>query len=172
MLKKLNKACNIYIHQLNMNLKLNLIVIIFLFNQVNGLTQDITSIKSKETDKVSNQKIQISKYSGGRFGFSGIYLTLFSDSTYYYSCWLDNGFSFTDEGTFRTTKSYIILCSKEYFDKSLSRKKQKQAIFKNKPYRMIKNKILLFSEKEEKKDKDNYYSSYLTLHLENKKNNE
>jgi hypothetical protein len=134
--------------------------------EIEGFTQNIDIHRNWNSDTLQSQKIEILKYSGGRFGYSGIYLSLFSDSTYIYSCWLDNGFSFNDEGRYLIIDATITLCSNGYSKDKMNKKKNKHANFENETYRMEEDKILLYTEKQEKKDKSNFYSSYYTLYLD------
>jgi hypothetical protein len=56
-------------------------------------------------------KKQFDEYQGGRFGYSGVTLKLFSDSTYYFSEWNHTGRSIKDSGKWGKTNQYHYLNS-------------------------------------------------------------
>jgi hypothetical protein len=58
----------------------------------------------------TNEK-QFDEYHGGRFGYSGVALKLFSDSTYYYSEWNHTGRSIKDSGKWGKSNQYYYLNS-------------------------------------------------------------
>jgi hypothetical protein len=51
------------------------------------------------------------EYQGGRFGYSGVTLKLYSDSTYYYSEWNHAGQSIKDSGKWGKTNQHFYLNS-------------------------------------------------------------
>lgn len=132
-------------------------------------------IYSQETDTLNffdsltlNNKTIIAKYSGGRFGFSGTYLTLYSDSTYVQSGWLDNGYSYMQNGTFSRNDTLITLCLK--IDSTDSKSKSKRELKKIESaacntYRMRKEMILLYTKKQEKSKDADYFKTYMTLYI-------
>jgi hypothetical protein len=115
---------------------------------------------SQDTITTKNKWI-IASYSGGRSGYSGISLDLYSDSSYTYSGWSDGGHSWGDSGTYKRADSLIRLYPKKY----TSRKGYKKQITKNQGsvYRIQKNTILFYSIKEDKKD-PYFYKEYFTLY--------
>ncbi len=106
----------------------------------------------------------IANYTGGRFGYSSTRLILLSDSTFTYSSWLHTGHSWTDDGTFSRTDSTITLTSSQYKPKSKGSKKV-AANFENVTYRMTKDRILMYTEAEERSQDSSYVVSYKTLYL-------
>jgi hypothetical protein len=55
---------------------------------------------------------QFDVYQGGRFGYSGVTLKLYSDSTYYYSEWNHTGRSIKDNGKWGRRYDHYYLTSK------------------------------------------------------------
>ncbi len=51
------------------------------------------------------------EYQGGRFGYSGVTLKLYNDSTYYYSEWNHTGRSIKDSGKWRMANKHYYLNS-------------------------------------------------------------
>ena len=54
---------------------------------------------------------QFEEYQGGRYGYSGVNLKLYSDSTYYYSEWIHTGQSIKDSGKWKKINNHYYLNS-------------------------------------------------------------
>lgn len=148
------------IHKGKMKITLVISVLVIfcnsLFSQVPDLASD--SVKAKEIKTV------FAEYSGGRDMYSSVDLTLYTDSTFSYIYALHTGILVYDEGTYHLNDSIIILCSNGCSLKFL-KKKKKGCHFKCELYRMIDDKILLYTHEQEKEHKS-YYELYFTLDLE------
>lgn len=122
-------------------------------------------------DEIRNLKSKhiIAVYAGGRFGYSGEHLTLYSDSTYDYDKWLHTGHTTRDTGTFFRKDSAITLCSKDFYPNKKKRKKDFY-YFECASFRIRENKLLLYTEQQKKTDTLDYYATYFTLYLQPEKN--
>lgn len=132
---------------------------------VHGYAQNTLDSLNEETGRRTLDKKIIAEYSGGRFGFSSISLTLFMDSTYLYTSWLHTGESFTDKGTFSRSKTKIRLRSDSLISVKSHSGQRSYMVFDNKTYRLLDDKILLYSRRQEIFDRADYYATYFTLYL-------
>lgn len=105
----------------------------------------------------------IAEYLGGRYGFSVLSLTLYSDSSYLYTSWSHTGESYVDKGKFARHKSKINLRSDTVITLADIFGPRNIIVFKNNTYRVKENKILLYSRREELFDRHEFYETYYTL---------
>jgi len=127
--------------------------IIFILYSFIGYSQDTTKKKDKQV---------ISRYSGGELGLDELQLTLYSDSSYLYSCWNDDGQSWSFENMFRRTDSTIVLYSKDTILNNGH--KTGKVINDSSVYRAKNNTILFYSKEDEKKYPE--ISEFRTLYLD------
>jgi hypothetical protein len=125
-----------------------------------------------DTNRHALDKKVIAEYSGGRFGFSSISLTLYSDSTYLYTSWLHTGDSYEDQGIFSRSKSKIRLRSDTLITVKSFLGQRSFNAFDNKTYRLRGDKILLYTMRQEIFDRADYYAAYFTLYLIDRKKTE
>ncbi len=131
---------------------------------IHGYAQNtLDSILTNTGLRAVDKKV-IAEYSGGRFGFSGLSLTLYSDSSYFYTSWTHTGKSYSDKGTFTRYKSKINLRSDTVITMKGLLGPVSFTVFDNKIYRVRDNKILLYSRLEELFDRHEFYESYYTLY--------
>jgi len=122
-----------------------------------------TIIYAQTSDSIDNKNL-LRVYKGGRPKYSKVSLKLYSDSTYEYSNWYHFGQTENDVGIYSLSDSTIILYSKEFIASKHSKLKSKKYIFNGQLYRIQKEQLLLFTTKQEKEDKTDFYRLYFTLH--------
>jgi hypothetical protein len=149
------------------NYKINNMKVIYLVFSTCLLT--LSSLAQVADTVGHDSSLLIDEYEGGRFGFSGLYLSLYSDSTYVYSGWYDSGGSFVDKEVFIRKDSTINLCSFGYLNKTDKRYDNNFLTFKSKTYRLRGEKILIYSKRQEKSRNSDFYIAYKTLYKKTKK---
>ncbi len=142
-----------------------IILFLLVILTIDCFAQRLGDVNSLDTTRQALDKKVIAEYSGGRFGFSAISLTLFSDSTYTYASWQHTGDSYSDKGTFSRNKTKIRLRSDSLITTKSHFGQRTFIVFDNKTYRLRGNKILLYSRRQEIFDRADYYSTYFTLYL-------
>ena len=123
-----------------------------------------TILYAQTLDSTGKTKNLLRIYTGGRPKYSKASLKLYSDSTYEFSNWYHFGRTENDTGIYLLTDSTLSLYSTGFTDSKQNKTNSKTTIFKGQLYRIQKEKLLLFTKKEENRDKASFYRLYFTLH--------
>jgi len=105
---------------------------------------------------------QFDEYQGGRFGYSGVTLKLYSDSTYYYSEWNHNGYSIEDNGKWGRKNGRFYLNSK-YRTRWSGKNVKSYKIYRFETQEFIISSDTLKFIPKDAKDND-YYNEYYKLY--------
>lgn len=110
----------------------------------------------------SKPKVPYDRYIGGRFGFSGVTLNLYKDSTYTFREWNHTGYTCEDEGNWIETSGHFYL-------NSSSKRKRKPRFSRTKPYiRFFQQEFTIEGDTLKLIPEDtshiNYYDLYYTLY--------
>lgn len=121
-----------------------------------------SQLNAQEPEYYENQtNAQI--YQGGRNGFFYLGLTLFPDSTYDFRAF--GHIKQRDRGFYHLTDTSITLVSEGYVPHKNKLNKKNKILFPNLSSKKTSQQIYLFTDKQLKKDRYNYYQKYYTLSL-------
>ena len=148
------------------------IIFLFVAFAINSYGQNLVDSNTSVNNENTSERKVIAEYSGGRFGFSSISLTLFSDSTYIYYSWLHTGDKYHDKGIFSRSQSKIMLHSDTLITLNNFFGQRTFIAFDNQKFRLQGDKILLYSKRQEIFDRSDFYEAYFTLYLNDLKKKE
>ncbi len=111
---------------------------------------------------------QFDEYQGGRFGYSGMTLKLYNDSTYYYSEWNHTGSSIKDNGKWGKVNDNYFLSSKSK-TRWNGRNGKSDKIYRFEMQEFIITGDTLKLIPKDQKDKDYYEAYYKLYKVKNKK---
>lgn len=114
----------------------------------------------KMTNQLGDSTKIISKYNGGRFGYSSMSLILHYDSTYKFLEWIHTGIIRSEFGKFSLSDSLITFYPKKS-ELKVNGRRRKKFIGQPKSYLIEGNKILMYNPKE---DENAYGAEYKTLY--------
>ncbi len=118
----------------------------------------VVSCSSQNNLTESNLKCE--KYSGGRFGFSGVNLEIFSDNSYQYSSFMHSGSLITDTGYLTFKKGKFYLNSKKTIRKFKGKTISKKKNFKMQEVFINADTIRLIPKKQSESE---FYEHYYSL---------
>ena len=125
----------------------------------------VVSCSSQKNLTESNLKSE--KYSGGRFGYSGVNLEIYSDNSYQYSSFMHSGSSITDTGYLTFKKGIFYLNSKKTIRKFKGKTISKKKNFKMQEVYINADTIRLIPKKQSESE---FYKHYYTLIKEKNEN--
>ena len=118
---------------------------------------------SQTNDTLHTEKHLARLYTGGRSRYSKVFVRLYADSTFKYSNWYHFGQLDIDTGRYLLTDSTLTLYSQGYLIAQHSERNPGKFQFSGQTYKLQKNTLCLFTEKQQKESGSDFYQVYFTL---------